>query len=290
MNIQSASTIGSSKLRTFFDALAKRLFMTNRAEEDWAERMFKGRPGAFENWFDTAIENIGVGIGLESAIRGSTRDGVTLLHYLSCYEYLDEEDKRKHKQVAELLIQHGADVNARTRDGVTPLRSALERGFMDYAHVLMDAGADLEALRDAGNATDKHGWTLLHKAACWGVMSGTTPDQLQAIISDRLKLSRLLIQHGADVNATNKRGWTPIFYALGTQQLDYAQFLVDSGADIEARDGGGRTPMDTAREGFFGGSEAVIEFINRNRAAQRAAHLDERLPAATAEGQGPGRF
>lgn len=51
---------------------------------------------------------------------------------------------------AELLINHGADVNAKQMQGVTPLHSAAHNGQNRIAQLLIDHGADLNAAMDNG--------------------------------------------------------------------------------------------------------------------------------------------
>jgi len=45
-------------------------------------------------------------------------------------------------EVVELLLTHGADVNGRRKDGLTPLHSAAYRGHLKVIHYLLDHGAD----------------------------------------------------------------------------------------------------------------------------------------------------
>ncbi|AWC27482.1 MULTISPECIES: ankyrin repeat domain-containing protein [Bacillus cereus group] len=47
-----------------------------------------------------------------------------------------------HKQVVQLLINHGADVNLADREGITPLEHAERRGFTEIVNMLKEAGAN----------------------------------------------------------------------------------------------------------------------------------------------------
>jgi ankyrin repeat protein len=53
-------------------------------------------------------------------------------------------------ELAELLIKHGANVNAKQMQGVTPLHSAAHNGQTKLTKLLIDHGADLNAKTDSG--------------------------------------------------------------------------------------------------------------------------------------------
>ena len=68
------------------------------------------------------------------------KDGNTPLHTAAQFG---------HKEVAELLIAKGADVNAAV-DGITPLHFAVARGHKEVAELLIAKGADVNAKNDGG--------------------------------------------------------------------------------------------------------------------------------------------
>jgi hypothetical protein len=78
--------------------------------------------------------------------------GRTALHYVCLYGNV---------KAALVLVQHGADVNARTAAGQSPLHTACCNGRLKLATFLLASGA----VRDA---RDGVGWTALHCAARWG--------------------------------------------------------------------------------------------------------------------------
>ena len=61
-------------------------------------------------------------------------------------------------EVAKLLIDKGADINAKDKEGCTPLILATKDVFPDLAQALLERGADF-------NAADNDGWTALMHAA-----------------------------------------------------------------------------------------------------------------------------
>ena len=57
-----------------------------------------------------------------------------------------------------LLIEHGTDINAQAKDGLTPLHNATSNKQMKTIRLLLDHGADIDA-------EDKEGSTPLHIAS-----------------------------------------------------------------------------------------------------------------------------
>ena len=113
----------------------------------------------------------------------------------------------EHADVAELLIRKGADVNARGDGGSTPLMEAAYWDHRKIAELLIRNGAEI-------NAKASRGVTALHKAADHG--------NLQSVL--------LLIRHGADVNAKTEDGKTPLDYALAGNIEHVAELLRKHGA------------------------------------------------------------
>jgi len=81
-------------------------------------------------------------------------DGGTLLHYLAGRW----EDSPVLAEVTQLLLEHGADVHAKDKDGRTPLHRAAVAGRAPVARLLVEKGSDV-------NAKDNEGLTPLALAA-----------------------------------------------------------------------------------------------------------------------------
>lgn len=94
--------------------------------------------------------------------------------------------------VRVLLANDKSLVNARDKDGSTPLHCAVWKGHEPVVARLIEAGADV----NAQNENDHWGTTPLHAAAH----------------ANQAAIAQVLIDHGADVNATDREGRTPMFH------------------------------------------------------------------------------
>ncbi len=96
----------------------------------------------------------------------------------------------------------------------------------------------------------------------------TTPEELQRILD-----------LGANIEARNSYGWTPLNNAMGwTHSTDKIQFLLDKGADIEARDNGGNTPLIRAASNWRGFATEIVVFLIENGAQIEARDNDGNTP------------
>jgi ankyrin repeat protein len=89
----------------------------------------------------------------------------------------------------------------------------------------------------------------------WLLEQGVDPDTpenddgtllMGAAAANDLALGRLLLAHGANVNARNQHGETAFSYACANNSLAVAQLLFANGADINTVDAGGGSPLDWA--------------------------------------------
>ena len=150
--------------------------------------------------------------------------------------------------LAEWLVEHHADLNARNRRGSMALHEAvIADRAPDYKmiHFLLRSGADVNARR----AYDE---TPLHEAASLGLTEA----------------ARILVEHGADVNARAGRGETPLHIASNAPGYpDLVDLLLAHGADIEAQQNNGATALHQA---VLSGNTKVVELLLRRGASTSA--------------------
>jgi len=168
-------------------------------------------------------------------------------------------------EMAELLLANKAAVNAKDKDGKTPLHQAAY-GAKDIVELLLANKADI-------NAKDDYGRTPLHNAAEWG-----RKDMVELLLANKAEVDakdngnstpllyavnnmhqldektlktvvELLLVSGADVNAKDKYGQTPLLEAVGCDYKEIVELLLANKADVNATDFRG-TPLHVALEDF----------------------------------------
>jgi ankyrin repeat protein len=207
-----------------------------------------------------------------------------------------------HIRVAELLFQHGANVDAQGRDKQTPLHRALEwpkNYAVGATRFLLKHGANVNAQREDLS-------TPLHLAAAREdfevaqmILQGGGDNEkslhrmpkrsFPRSEDNRVNLVQLLLEHGAEVNSQNERGATALHNASRVWNLAAARALVDHGANVNAKDNHGQTPLhrvseeeDYLEEHRFGVSRLLIERradVNaRDRNHETPLHLASHFP------------
>uniref|UniRef100_A0A8C5U0U6 Poly [ADP-ribose] polymerase n=1 Tax=Malurus cyaneus samueli TaxID=2593467 RepID=A0A8C5U0U6_9PASS len=226
----------------------------------------------------------------------------------------------KRKQVTELLLRKGANVNEKNKDFMTPLHVAAEKAHNDVMEVLHKHGAKM-------NALDTLGQTALHRAALAGhlqtcrlllsygadpsiiSLQGFTAAQMgneavQQILSESTPVRtsdvdyRLLEASKAgdletvkqlcspqNVNCRDLEGRhsTPLHFAAGYNRVSVVEYLLHHGADVHAKDKGGLVPLHNACS--YGHYE-VAELLVRHGASVNVADLWKFTPLHEAAAKG----
>ncbi|KAL3059744.1 hypothetical protein OYC64_014360 [Pagothenia borchgrevinki] len=147
------------------------------------------------------------------------RNGQTALHL--CCEY-DQHD------CLSVVLSHPSSstcLELRNYEGLSPLHLAVLRGHTQLAKMLLDAGADINAMDNK---------------------SGQSP-LMHAVESNNADMVHFLIESGCDVNSQSYSGNTALHSACGRGQVDTVRLLLKSGADSSLKNYHNDTPVMVAK-------------------------------------------
>ncbi|MDQ6799670.1 MAG: ankyrin repeat domain-containing protein [Acidobacteriota bacterium] len=178
-------------------------------------------------------------------VKAHNSSGETALHLAAAN---DTDD------IIALLVKAGADVNAKDDRGRTPLFAAVTNGYggVKATPPLIAAGADLKTTYQSGNsivfeAANSDAAVPLQALIKAGAEidapneQGDTPLFLAASLGR--KVTPLLIKLGANVNAKNKEGDTPLISAAEGGELESMRLLIEAKANVNAADDQTRTAL-----------------------------------------------
>ena len=163
--------------------------------------------------------------------------------------------------IAQALIDAGARLDAPCPLGSLPIHLATAHGWLGVLDALLAAGADINARTVA--ISDSM-WRMSAPAHVEPAF-GQTPLAV-AVREGRIDAVRLLLRHGAALDATDSNGRTPLHTAAAPwwqENAELAALLITAGADVQARDGDGRTPLDLARAARYAQTVALFEDASR---------------------------
>ncbi len=191
--------------------------------------------------------------------------GVTPLLYAIHFGKLD---------VAKLLLQKGADVNARTSNGVGPLYEAAGQGQTEIVRSLLERGATVNAktetactplligsamgqldivkllLAKGADVNAQASYNTIHESATplidatkvnadFDSLGGGPLDGKRAPSPDKkrgfLEVVKILLENGAKTDVTDNFGHTALYYAAKNGQLEVVRLLLDKDAGADVQ-------------------------------------------------------
>ncbi len=165
--------------------------------------------------------------------KGAHVNGAVLMRAIS------SSGKNGHRAVGiiRLLLDKGADANARSVDGRTALMNLIAvNGNTVTMQLMLDRGENKDAETRHGGGTPE---------------GSSREGYLQSV--------RLLLERGADVNARTKDGYTALMLASSRGHEEVVQVLLAKGADINTRNNEGKTALRLATDR---GNRAIAKVLS----------------------------
>ena len=146
--------------------------------------------------------------------------------------------------ITELLIEKGADIEARNDDDINALVYASTYNNEEMVKFLLEKGADANTVCEIENEHTDISSTPLMNAAYRG----------------NTNIINMLLENGADINYTTDYGMTALMYAASFNQFEAAKILLENNADTSITDEYGRTALDLAKSEDY---KDIVELLEK---------------------------
>ena len=174
---------------------------------------------------------------LERLLRPSDTLAMRLIHLAVAEDQME---------AARLLIEHGADLNARNSDGRLPLHDCFELGRDEFARFLLGSGAEADVCAAAAYGMHDRLREILQRdpTQAYDLQTGISPIGW-SVYGNQPEAARILLDHGAVIDQPpfDAEAWGPTAHVANTI---LARVLLLYGANPNCRDKDGNTPMHAA--------------------------------------------
>jgi ankyrin repeat protein len=157
-------------------------------------------------------------------------------------------------ETVKLLIEAGSNPDAYSRFKKTAITKACWDGYSDIVECLLQTG------KIDVNLGDYKGLTALHNAV-WGRIRGRSGEKENSPSQGSYECAKLLLEHGADPNAKDETGNTPLHTAWATNGVNCIKLLISYGAEINSKNNHGATPLLSAcLKGYYECCKVLYEY------------------------------
>ncbi len=146
------------------------------------------------------------------------------------------------EEIVSLLLKQGANVRNQDRDGLPALFHAIRLNQPGLVKTLLAAGADPRA-KDGMKGTPLH-WAISGTGGKWGTPGSAAVGRPDTADRDAIAdILRQLLAAGAEVNAPDQNGNTPVHLTVARNAPDLLRVLLERKPDLEAKTATGQTPL-----------------------------------------------
>ncbi|RZJ73936.1 ankyrin repeat domain-containing protein [Flavobacterium sp.] len=142
------------------------------------------------------------------------------------------------EQAEKLLNQDQKLVNTTNTDGYTPLILACYRSNNAVAKLLLQKGANIDAISGMGTAL------------------------MASVVKGNLEMAKHLIERKANPNLSDANGTTALLYSVMFKKHELASLLMKSGADANHKDNRGQSALDYA---ILSNDDKLIEILKTKK-------------------------
>ncbi|RYP70200.1 hypothetical protein DL771_005587 [Monosporascus sp. 5C6A] len=165
--------------------------------------------------------------------------------------------EKGHKEIVQLLLDKGAEIDAKDSNSRTPLSWAAEKGHKEIVQLLLDKGAEIDS-KDKIYSQTPLSWAARNR---------------------HKEIVQLLLDRGAEIDSKDNNSRTPLSWAAGNGHKEIVQLLLDSGAEANSKDEDGRTPLSWAATN---GYESVIKQLLEKEENFKVKDDSDRTPLSWA--------
>lgn len=167
---------------------------------------------------------------------------------------------------AAVLLNAGADPNARAILGLTAIYFAVEKNNLDILKLLLEHGADINSADEAGDTplmeainefdrwSGEEQWDMLKLLLAGGADVNRKNHLKHTVLHEVSKASppeilKLILEAGAEVNAADEKSITPLMLAAANNtHPESVRLLLESGADPSLKNDEGQNALDAAKD------------------------------------------
>ncbi|KJH45924.1 ankyrin repeat protein [Dictyocaulus viviparus] len=222
------------------------LSSTDNSDEDnpTLERCKNARDGNAEKVYEVLIK-------CPDLVNKPDNDGLTALHYATKYGNLE---------VVEVLLNFGANADVTSKELMTPLHMSAKAQLLIVFIILF-------ATNYVEPSTKSSQLLKLTRTGKFDSSSrfkdNLSNSNRSMTVNSPIAIVDLLVRRGANVNAADAYGLTPLHYAAMKANTLTAQALLTNGANVNPKGVKGMTPLPTA---CIHGSDDIVRLLLSNGA------------------------